>query len=355
MIAANKPRYLMFALLSLRAAAQTPLETIEPIYSDEARLAGLEGTVQVSVTVADDGTLRNLEVAEPLGLGLDEKALEAAKQWRFKPGAYPPTPLEIGVHFLLPGKQSRWHLTGVAFELPEGAARPTFLSATYPQGSGLVLDVQPSAIDEAQILAVFGRQAWAIVSFDIDQSGVPLNFQARDVSADAWKNQAIALVRAWRFRPGTKDGKPISVRCTLDLVWGKRNLSGEELARVVYRSGQEAPTPAPSQFAPPAPGVARITVPASWQAAKLIHGVAPEFPSSAWQTGLGGRIYFEVLIGTDGHVQEALPVIRPSKFVPLITKALMQWVYQPTTINGQLAEVTTTVPIEVPLQEGVAK
>jgi len=35
----------MFALLSLRAAAQTPIETIEPDYSDEARLAGLEGTV----------------------------------------------------------------------------------------------------------------------------------------------------------------------------------------------------------------------------------------------------------------------------------------------------------------------
>lgn len=77
--------------------------------------------------------------------------------------------------------------------------------------------------------------------------------------------------------------------------------------------------------------------------------MAPEFPTSAWQTGLGGKIYFEVLIGTDGHVQEALPVIRPSEFVPLATKALMQWVYQPTTLNGNPAEVTTMVSIEVPL------
>lgn len=347
--------YLIIALLSVRAAAQTPLETIEPTYSDEARLAGLEGTVQVSVTVADDGTPRNLDVAEPLGLGLDEKALETAKQWRFKPGAYPPTPLKIGVDFLLPGKQSRWHLTNVAFDLPGGATRPIFLSAKYPLGSGLVLNVKPSAIDEAQILAVFGRQAWAIVSFDIDQSGVPRNSEAPDVSDDVWRNQAIALVRAWRFTPGMKDGKPISVRCTLNLVWGKRNLSVEELARVQYLHGPEEPVPGPSQFPPPAPGVARVTIPASAQAARLIHGVAPEFPSSDWQTGLGGRIYFEVLIGTDGHVQEALPVIRTSKFVPLVTKALMQWVYQPTTINGQPAEVTTTVPIEVPLHESVAK
>ena len=347
--------YVTFALLSLRAAAQTPLETIEPSYSDEARLAGLEGTVQVSVRVADDGTPRNLEVAEPLGLGLDERALEAAKQWRFRPGAYQPRPLEIGVEFLLPNKQSRWHLTSVAFDLPEGATRPTFVSAKYPLGSGLALDVKPSAIDEARILAVVGRQAWAIVFFDVDENGVPRNFEAPDVSADVWRNQAIALVRAWRFTPGMKDGKPISVRCTLNLVWGKRNLSAAELAQAVYLHGQEEPAPGPSQFHPSAPGVPRLAVSASVQAVRLIHGVAPEFPSTAWQTGLGGRIYFEVLIGTDGHVQEALPVIRPSKFVPLVTKALMQWVYQPTTINGQPAEVTTTVPIEVPLHEGVAK
>ena len=246
----------MFALLSLRAAAQTPIQKIEPGYSDEARVAGLEGTVQVSVTVADDGTPSKLGVTQSLGLGLDEKALEAARQWRFRPGAYQPRPLEIGVEFLLPDKQSRWHLTNVAFDLPEGATRPTFLSVKYPLGSGLALDVKPSAMDEARILAVVGRQAWAIVSFDIDEKGVPRNFEATNVSADVWRNQAIALVRAWRFTPGMKDGKPISVRCTLNLVWGKRNLSAAELAQAVYLREPEEPAPGPSQFHPPAPGVA---------------------------------------------------------------------------------------------------
>jgi len=343
--------YLMFALLSVRAAAQGPIETIEPDYSDEARLAGLEGTVQVSVTVAEDGTPGNPQIARSLGLGLDEKALEAVKRGHFTPHTHKPLILNIPVDFLLPDKQSRWHLMSVTFELPERASRPVFVSAKYPLGSGLALDVKPSAIDEARILAVVGRQAWAIVFFDVDEKGVPRNFEAPDVSADVWRNQAIALVRAWRFTPGMKDGKPISVRCTLSLVWGKRNLSVAELAQAVYLHGQEEPAPGPSQFHPPAPGVARVAVSASMQAARLIHGVAPEFSSAAWQTGLGGKIYFEVLIGTDGHVQEALPVIRPSEFVPLVTKALMQWVYQPETVNGQPAEVTTMVSIEVPLHE----
>jgi TonB family protein len=240
----------MFALLSLRAAAQTPIETIEADYSDEGRLAGLEGTVQIRVTIADDGTPRDLEVAEPLGLGLDEKALEAAKQWRFTPDTPKPLLLNIPVDFLLPKKQSRWHLTNVTFDLPEGATRPRFLSAKYPLGSGLALDVKPSAIDEARILAVVGRQAWAIVSFDVDVNGIPRNFEAPDVSADVWRNQAIALVRAWRFTPGMKNGKPIEIRCTLSLVWGKRNLSAAQLAQAVYLQEPEEPAPGPPSFIP---------------------------------------------------------------------------------------------------------
>lgn len=211
----------MFALLSVCAAAQTPIEKSELDYSDEARLAGLEGTVVVSVTVAEDGTPGNLEVARSLGIGLDEKALEAVKRSHFTP-ASPGLPLNIPVDFLLPDKQSRWHLNRVAFDTPEGASRPVFLSVKYPLGSGLALDAGPSPIiDEARIIAAVGRQAWAIVSFDVDENGVPRNFEAPDASMILWKNQAIALVSQWRFTPGRKDGKPIPVRCTVHLIWGK--------------------------------------------------------------------------------------------------------------------------------------
>ena len=54
--------------------------------SEEAALAGLNGAVQISAIVGEDGTVRALHVARSLGLGLDEKAMEAVKSWRFKPG-----------------------------------------------------------------------------------------------------------------------------------------------------------------------------------------------------------------------------------------------------------------------------
>ena len=58
----------------------------EPEYSDEARKQRYQGVVLLRVVVGNDGLPRDVRVAQSLGLGLDEKALEAVRQWRFEPG-----------------------------------------------------------------------------------------------------------------------------------------------------------------------------------------------------------------------------------------------------------------------------
>jgi TonB family protein len=58
----------------------------EPQYSEEARTAKLDGTVVLYIEVGSDGWAHNVHVIRSLGLGLDEKAVEAVKQWRFQPG-----------------------------------------------------------------------------------------------------------------------------------------------------------------------------------------------------------------------------------------------------------------------------
>jgi TonB family protein len=62
------------------------LTKVEPEYSEEARRAKFQGTVVLMVDVDEHGMPRNLRVIRPLGLGLDEKALEAVSKWRFNPG-----------------------------------------------------------------------------------------------------------------------------------------------------------------------------------------------------------------------------------------------------------------------------
>jgi periplasmic protein TonB len=58
----------------------------EPEYSEEARKAKYSGTVLLSIVVDERGLPRDIHVVRPLGLGLDEKAIEAVMRWRFRPG-----------------------------------------------------------------------------------------------------------------------------------------------------------------------------------------------------------------------------------------------------------------------------
>lgn len=67
-------------------SAPTLVFKVEPEYSEEARKAKFQGTVVLEVIVDEKGQPRDLRVSRPLGLGLDEKAIEAVMKWKFRPG-----------------------------------------------------------------------------------------------------------------------------------------------------------------------------------------------------------------------------------------------------------------------------
>jgi len=57
----------------------------DPEYSEAARKARFGGTIELLLGVGEDGTVHEACVLRPLGLGLDEKALEAARRSKFDP------------------------------------------------------------------------------------------------------------------------------------------------------------------------------------------------------------------------------------------------------------------------------
>lgn len=59
---------------------------VDPEFSEEARKSHYSGSVLILAEVDASGKPRNLRVARSVGMGLDEKALEAVSKWRFKPG-----------------------------------------------------------------------------------------------------------------------------------------------------------------------------------------------------------------------------------------------------------------------------
>ena len=66
--------------------APTLIYKVEPEYTEEARHAELQGTVLLYAQIGPDGKAINMKVLRGIGLGLDEKAMEAVTMWQFKPG-----------------------------------------------------------------------------------------------------------------------------------------------------------------------------------------------------------------------------------------------------------------------------
>ena len=75
--------------------APSLLYKVEPEYSEEARKAKYQGTVLLYVEVDPSGHATNIQVARSLGLGLDEKAIEAVKKWKFAPGKKDGRPVTV--------------------------------------------------------------------------------------------------------------------------------------------------------------------------------------------------------------------------------------------------------------------
>jgi protein TonB len=72
----------------------------DPKYSEEARKAKYQGTVVLQAVITPDGRATEIQVVKGPGLGLEEKAVEAVKQWRFKPANGPggkPVPVIVPI------------------------------------------------------------------------------------------------------------------------------------------------------------------------------------------------------------------------------------------------------------------
>ena len=71
------------------------LEHAPPLYTPEARQARLQGTVILQAVVGAGGRVEGIEVLKGLPMGLDEKAIDAVKQWTFQPATLDGAPVPV--------------------------------------------------------------------------------------------------------------------------------------------------------------------------------------------------------------------------------------------------------------------
>lgn len=71
------------------------IHSVQPEFTDQARQAKYEGVCQLQLIVDSNGNPENVQVVKHLGMGLDEKAIEAVRQYKFHPAMYQGHPVSV--------------------------------------------------------------------------------------------------------------------------------------------------------------------------------------------------------------------------------------------------------------------
>ena len=175
---------------------------IEPLYTDEARQAGTEGTVVLLVEVALNGFVEKARILRSLGYGLDEATVSAVQNWQFEspqvsnPSTWVAT--LIPLHFKLslgpsaPGKAALFF-----FNVDDSIKPPKVLSRA-----------EPTYTEEARSAKLRGV---VLLYVEVTDDGQVAGVQVlRDIGKGLGTSAAQAL-KQWTFQPAIRDGAPVGL------------------------------------------------------------------------------------------------------------------------------------------------
>jgi TonB family protein len=78
-------------------SAPQVLHSAEPEFTEDARRANFQGNVSIKLIVDSQGMPQDIGLLSHLGMGLDEKAIEAVRQYRFKPAMFQGHPVSVQI------------------------------------------------------------------------------------------------------------------------------------------------------------------------------------------------------------------------------------------------------------------
>jgi TonB family protein len=84
-------------LMSVGGGVSAPqvIHSVDPEFTSEARQANYEGMVAIQLIVDSQGNPQDIRVTRHLGMGLDQKAIEAVRQYHFRPAMYQGHPVSV--------------------------------------------------------------------------------------------------------------------------------------------------------------------------------------------------------------------------------------------------------------------
>lgn len=201
------------------------LQKVDPVYPPLAKQARIQGTVILQVVISKSGDVENVQLfsGHPL---LASAAIDAVKQWKYKPYLLNGTPVEVetrvNVNFLLPAE-------GVVGDKPGGlppsehgglASSNPGVRVSSAVSSGLLIGkVPPMYPPDAKDQHIQGR---VLMSVNIDKEGNVAHIQlisGHPLLAPA----AIDAVKQWKYRPYLLKGSPVEIETQVLVDFTLRN------------------------------------------------------------------------------------------------------------------------------------
>ena len=301
-----------------QAGAPRVVKRVAPEYSAEALAAGYQGTVSLYADIDPSGIPEHIRVMQGLGLGLDEKAVEAVRQWRFeaRPGAESLTGMMVRVPFQLnpggPWRASRELYGFAAADYRPDPSQP--LRAPVLSKPVLSRYVGPDAV------VCEGNAGAVAIDFAIEKNGVPTHVEVARGARDPLGAAAIRAVESWRFLPGRRDGKAISATGEVELRCGASENGG------------------------PAPVIDPLG--AGVSAPRLMYKKEPDYSEEARQAKYQGAVLLVIEIAPDGYADS----MWTSHMLGLgldekAMEAVLQWRFKPAMKDGNPVRVRAQVEV----------
>jgi len=185
---------------------------VEPVYPEDARKQGIEGTVILEATADIEGNVQDVKVLRGVE-GLNQAAVDAVKQWTYEPmminGKPKPVVFTVTVRFKLNDKGAKTGSEGgVAGGTASGAKR-----AGEGQEPKIVKKVDPVYPEGARKQ---GLQGDVIIEATVDEAG---NVKEAKVlrGVNGLNQAALDAVEQWTYEPAVVDGKPKAMKFTVTI------------------------------------------------------------------------------------------------------------------------------------------
>jgi TonB family protein len=295
------------------------MHKVDPQYTPEARAAGLQGTLTLYVEVDAIGKPSDIEVMEGLGMGLDEAAINAVRQWQYRPNPDAADLFQDGFELELPFRldtPDSWFVAGQHYK---------FSTADLERYGDMP---QPAAIHYVAPDAAACREPGAtVVRLTVGKDGTPRDVHLAPAGGAAG-DAVVKAVQSWKFNRAHGKEKAVEAQGYVEFA-----------CRPAGDAEKMPPIQAPAD-----------PIAGSMSAPVLVKKVAPEYTEQARRARVQGTSMLYVRItpagkATEIHILRRLGMGLDQKAI----EAVKLWEFHPGMKGGHPVTVEATIEVNFKL------